>query len=71
LSQNDVARLVTGAGGGYGDPVTRDPQLVWEDVRSGFITLDQARDIYRVVLDPATLAVDEDATRELRMESGE
>jgi N-methylhydantoinase B len=71
LRRNDVARLVTGAGGGYGDPANRDPWLVWEDVRSGFITIDQARDMYRVVLDPATLAVDEAATQGLRGEKGD
>jgi N-methylhydantoinase B len=46
LSRGDLVRLVTGAGGGYGDPRTRDPQLLREDIRNGFLTLDQAREIY-------------------------
>jgi N-methylhydantoinase B len=54
LKLGDIARLVTGVGGGYGDPLERDPRLVQEDVRDGFISLDQARDIYGVVLDPET-----------------
>ena len=38
-------------GGGYGDPLERDPQKVLDDVLDGFITVDHARDDYGVVLD--------------------
>ena len=51
-------------GGGYHDPLERDPQAVLEDVRDGYVSRDAARSIYGVVLGGD--AVDESATRELR-----
>jgi N-methylhydantoinase B len=53
LKQGDVARMVTGVGGGYGDPAQRDPEAVREDVRNEFLTVEQARQIYGAVVDPA------------------
>ena len=38
------------SGGGYGDPLERDPQLIQEDVNNGLVSMDAARDIYGVVL---------------------
>ncbi len=55
LRRGDVGRLITGVGGGYGDPRSRNPALVCEDVRNGFLTPAQAEEIYGVVLDPTTL----------------
>lgn len=57
LKKGDVARLITGTGGGYGDPRRRPVDRVQEDVRSGYITLEQAERDYGVVLDPETLEV--------------
>jgi N-methylhydantoinase B len=48
LRFGDVARLVTGIGGGYGDPRQRAPDAVREDVRNGFLTPEQARTVYGV-----------------------
>jgi N-methylhydantoinase B len=42
----DVVRLVTGTGGGYGDPLARPREKVAEDLKNGYITLDQARRDY-------------------------
>ncbi|HUK57784.1 MAG TPA: hypothetical protein VLV50_01035, partial [Stellaceae bacterium] len=56
----------TGGGGGWGDPLERDPDAVRWDVIEGFVSFDAARDDYGVVLDPKTRAVDEGATRALR-----
>jgi N-methylhydantoinase B len=66
LAGGDLVRIVTGTGGGYGDPFERDLQLVVEDVRGGYVTVAQARDEYGVVVDPGTLVVDEEETRKLR-----
>lgn len=52
-------------GGGYGDPVTRDPHLVAADVRSGLISLETAERDYQVRL-RIDGAVDATATAELR-----
>jgi len=66
LQRGDMARLVTGVGGGYGDPLTRDPALVQADVRHGLLSVADARRLYGVVLDPVSLAIDEGATKLLR-----
>jgi N-methylhydantoinase B len=50
LKRGDIVRLVTGIGGGYGDPRQRDPASVYADVRNGFLTVDQARILYGVPL---------------------
>jgi hypothetical protein len=41
---------------------------VTADVLDGYVSVEQARDSYGVVVDPATLAVDEAATARLRAE---
>jgi N-methylhydantoinase B len=46
LRRGDVARLVTGTGGGYGDPRRRAPERVRQDVRDGLLTPEQAARIY-------------------------
>jgi len=61
----DAIRLGLPGGGGFGDPRTRDPQRVAEDVLDGLITADQARRDYAVVVD-AEGRVDAAATDELR-----
>jgi N-methylhydantoinase B len=40
----------TGGGGGWGDPIERNPALVAEDVAEGFISPKAARQLYGVVL---------------------
>jgi N-methylhydantoinase B len=57
LRRGDVVRVVTGSGGGWGDPLERDPAAVADDVRNGFVSLAAAERIYGVVLDPGTLEV--------------
>jgi N-methylhydantoinase B len=58
LKKDDVARLVTGTGGGYGQPFERPVEQIREDVRNGYISLKQAEQDYGVVLEPDTLAVE-------------
>ncbi|PLP56262.1 hydantoinase [Mesorhizobium loti] len=58
-------------GGGYGDPLERDPRRVLVDVLERYETPDRARDIYGVVFsgaDTDTLQVDDAATAALRSE---
>jgi N-methylhydantoinase B/oxoprolinase/acetone carboxylase alpha subunit len=54
------------SGGGFGDPFARDPRAVLEDVLDEYLTAEDARRHYGVVLDTGTWTVDEAATRELR-----
>ncbi|WP_003541506.1 hydantoinase B/oxoprolinase family protein [Desulfotomaculum nigrificans] len=58
LNKNDVVRLVTATGGGYGDPFKRPAEKVVMDVKNEFITLEQARNDYGVIINPETLAVE-------------
>jgi len=44
--QGDVIRVITGNGGGFGEPRDRDPALVAMDIKNGLITPAQARSIY-------------------------
>lgn len=62
----ELYMLTQGAGGGYGDVLDRDPALVAEDFRNGLISMRTVSNIYHVMLDPATKAVDEDGTRRAR-----
>ena len=55
LEKGEVARLVTGTGGGYGDPRKRATERVVFDVRNGYLTVEQARKDYGVAVDPRTL----------------
>ena len=61
-----TALVVTAGGGGWGDPLERDPEHVRYDVLEELVTLQAAHDQYGVVLDPTTRAVDAAATAALR-----
>jgi N-methylhydantoinase B len=62
----DVYAVVWTAAGGFGDPMDRDPQYVLDDWLNGAVTLAAARDIYGVVLDDKTAALDLKASEALR-----
>jgi N-methylhydantoinase B len=70
LHDGDVQYVRFMGGGGYGDPLDRDPELVRKDVLAGLVTDGPARDVYGVVITAG--AVDAEATgarrRELRGE---
>jgi N-methylhydantoinase B len=46
LRRGDVARLITGTGGGWGDPKNRPRELVIEDVRRGYVSPAAAQEVY-------------------------
>jgi N-methylhydantoinase B len=66
LYQGDEIEVYSGGGGGFGDPATREVDKVVQDVRDGLVSVEQAREDYRVVINPVTLAVDKTATERLR-----
>jgi len=66
LDPGGVVSVRTPGGGGYGDPLERDPAAVREDVHNGTCSQRRAREVYGVVLDGDE--VDEAATRERRQE---
>jgi len=66
LKPGDVVVMDAAGGGGFGDPLERDPHLVEGDVENGYVTIDGAKNDYGVVIDPETMKLDMDSTRELR-----
>jgi len=62
----DVYAVWWSGGGGFGDPMERDPALVEKDVEHLAVSVEAARAIYGVVVDPATGRADLAASRELR-----
>lgn len=48
----DVVTYVSPSGGGYGDPLDREPEKVLDDVLDDFIDVAHARDVYGVILKP-------------------
>jgi N-methylhydantoinase B len=64
LLDNDLWVMAMASGGGYGDPIKRDPELVSSDVREDKVALELAGRIYGVVLKDG--AVDTAATAKAR-----
>jgi len=64
----DVVSFDSAGGGGYGDPLERDPSAVEKDVALGYVGADSAGADYGVAIDPKTLGVDPEKTRRLRAE---
>jgi N-methylhydantoinase B len=62
----DVYRTVAMGGGGYGDPIDRDPERVLRDVESSLVTPEWAGRMYGVVLRDGGTAVDVEATEAQR-----
>ncbi len=65
-TEGEIYMMCQGSGGGYGDVLERDPELVMKDLREDLISHDSAENIYKVVYDQATLRVDAEATQAKR-----
>jgi N-methylhydantoinase B len=65
IEQGSVISCITAGGGGYGDPVERDPERVSFDVMEGVVSRQNARKLYGVILKP-NASVDVTRTNELR-----
>jgi N-methylhydantoinase B len=68
LEPGDTLVTNSGGGGGYGDPLDREMEKVRLDALNEYISLKTAAEVYGVVLDQETLAVDATATAALRQE---
>jgi N-methylhydantoinase B len=64
----DLVLLQSSGGGGYGDPLERDPEAVARDVAEGVVSVEKAERVYGVIL--AGGRVDQEATRRQRLEIG-
>jgi N-methylhydantoinase B len=68
----DAFTRPSAGGGGYGDPLTREPADVLEDVIDGYVSIGRAAKDYGVVITPVdpeldNYEIDEAATREMRV----
>jgi len=66
VKQGELYMIVQGAGGGYGDPLEREPEQVMRDVREQTTSEGTAREIFKVAFDSRTLLVDSEQTNSLR-----
>ena len=72
LKRDTTIRIISPGGGGWGDPLERDIELVKRDVRDGYVSLEGAKRDYGVVVkgdpdaDPEALEVDYQATEQIR-----
>jgi N-methylhydantoinase B len=73
IAPNVPLDYMQGGGGGWGDPLTRPPAWVVDDVRDELLSLSRARDVYGVVLhvrddELGLYDIDEQATARRRAE---
>jgi N-methylhydantoinase B len=70
LVKGEKVSLRSGGGGGWGSPLDRDPGLVLADVRNGYVSSEQAREIYGVVLEDGRVDVERTGQRRETMRAG-
>jgi N-methylhydantoinase B len=68
VTAGDLVTVRTPGGGGYGDPLERDPALVRRDVVRGYLTAEDAERDYAVALAGSPPALDQARTARLRAE---
>jgi len=68
FAADEVLFAVRCGGGGYNDPLLRNPELVEKDVMEGLCSLEIARDIFGVIINPTTQKLDVTATKKMREE---
>jgi N-methylhydantoinase B len=66
IKAGDVLFYRLANGGGYGDPLERDPEMVLNDVQCEIVSIESAKDVYGVVIDEPVEAVNQGATVQLR-----
>lgn len=66
IGKNEVLYMRMSSGGGYGDPLEREPERVLNDVENGIVSIEEAREIYGVVLVRNDLVLDLAATERER-----
>ncbi|MFO1466687.1 MAG: hydantoinase B/oxoprolinase family protein [Steroidobacteraceae bacterium] len=66
FNRGDVYTVYFGGGGGFGDPLSRDPGKIEADIRNEYISVDEAARTYGVVVDPKTMKTDGSATAKRR-----
>ena len=70
IEEGDIFVVRTPGGGGYGDPLERNPELVRRDVLDGLISVKAAEKEYGVVINHVTMEIDWKLTEQLRSAEG-
>ena len=66
MENGDIWVIFSGGGGGYGDVLEREPEMVMDDLKKAVISHWTAENVYHVVYDPETLEADVEKTEQLR-----
>lgn len=66
LKKETLFEFFAGGGGGFGSPLLRDVEAVREDVVNGVVSITSAKRDYGVIIDPSTLKVDHELTKNRR-----
>jgi len=66
IQKGDIFVVRTPGGGGYGNALERQPEIVLHDVLNGLVPLDAAKKDYGVAIDPVTMKIDWKSTQLLR-----
>jgi N-methylhydantoinase B len=69
LGPDDALLVAASGGGGWGDPIRRDPGMVQRDVREGLVSAEWARRVYGVELDEGIVDGRRTASRRSRIRS--
>ncbi len=59
VERDHVIVTETPGGGGWGDPKGRDPEAVRRDVVAGVVSIERAREVYGVTVDPDSLTAEQ------------
>ena len=62
--------IMSGGGAGVGNPSEREPEEVLTDVKNELVSIEKAKDVYKVIIDPGKMQVLEKETRALRKAQG-
>jgi N-methylhydantoinase B len=66
IEEDEIFCGISSGGGGYGDPLKRDPEAVLESVFDGLISIECAEDVYGVAINRAMMTIDFAKTEKLR-----
>jgi N-methylhydantoinase B/oxoprolinase/acetone carboxylase alpha subunit len=66
FGKEEMFKFESTGGGGWGNPKDRPAEAVLEDVLDDYVSLGKAREVYGVMIDPKTMAIDQAETARLR-----
>jgi acetone carboxylase alpha subunit len=68
VQEGEIYMLTQGTGGGYGDILDRDPELVINDLEDGLISDYVAHNIYHIEYNAETMLIDSEGTKKARQQ---